>query len=128
MIDILGYYTRRAHTFRPLRDQELALLLNRRVDIVSLVRTVWEIIVGHVVNFMLLQKFWCDNPWTIWDHFIHPSAMTHGLCTLCPRQNSQSFPLVCFRVSGYTDNKICLWKGLLGLFELSHVTGTNVHQ
>lgn len=80
--DILGDDSRRAHTLRPLRDQELALLLDRRVNVITLVRAVRKIVVGNIINFVLLEEFGCHDPRAVLNDLVDPLAVADGLCAL----------------------------------------------
>jgi hypothetical protein len=33
-------------------------------------------VVGNVVDLALLEKLWCDDPWSVRDNFICPFAVT----------------------------------------------------
>jgi hypothetical protein len=50
---LLGDDARCAEALGPLGDQEHASLFDRPVDVVALVRAIWKIVVGHVVDVVL---------------------------------------------------------------------------
>lgn len=110
-----------ANTLRPLGDQELALRLDRLVDIIALVRLVRQIVVRDIIDLMLGQKLRGNNPWAIGNNLVHPLAMPNGLCALGTAEHSETLTLMRFFVASDTDNQVHFGESLLGLLELSHV-------
>ena len=118
---VLSNDTSCADTLSTLRNKKFALLLDRFIDIVAFVSTIWLVIMRNVVDIMLCKELWRDDPRAVRDNLIHPLAVSDRLCTLSPGQNGQAFALVGFSVTRDADEETGLWKGGLGLFELPHV-------
>lgn len=58
-----------------LCNQELTLPLDRGVDVVAFVRSVWNIVVGNVVNLVVLEEVWGHDPGAVLDDLIYPFAV-----------------------------------------------------
>lgn len=110
-----------ADTLCPLGDQELALCLDRLVDIIALVGLVRQVVVRDIVDLMLGQKLRGNNPWAIRNNLVHPFAMPNGLCALGTTEHGQTLTLMCFFIASNTDNQVHFGESLFGLLELSHV-------
>lgn len=73
---VLGDYTCGADALGSLCHQEFPFFLNRGVDVVSFVGTVWQVIVSNVVYLMLFQEVRGDDPGAIGNNLVNPFAMT----------------------------------------------------
>ena len=111
-------------TLRPLGNQELSLSLDRSIDIIAFGRTVWKIVMRHVVDLMLVDKLGCHNPRAAGNHFIYPFAVSNCLRSFRTAQNRHTLPVKSFLVTRNTDDEMYIRECLFGLFKLSHVTGT----
>lgn len=77
---------------------------------------------SNVVDLMLGEELRRHDPGTIGNDLINPLAVTDSFRTLGTAENSQAFSHVCLFVAGDADNQIRVREGLLGLFQLSHVS------
>jgi hypothetical protein len=110
-----------ADTFCSLCDKELASSFDGLVNVVALVRAVRKIIVSHIIELVLVEKFGGNNPWAILDYLIDPFAVAESFGTLSGRHHSQTLALVCFVVACDSNDECCVRESLLGLLELTHV-------
>ena len=120
--DILGDNTSGAHTLGTFCHQKFALLLDRLIDIVAFACTIWFIVMSNIVDAVLGEKFCRDDPGTIRNNFVNPLAMSDSFCTLSTSEDGQAFALVGLCITRHTNKEIGLWKGVLCLLELPHVT------
>lgn len=111
-----------ADTFRSLSNEELASLLYGLIDIVTLVCAVRDVIVGDVVEAVHFKELWGDDPWAVFDYFVYPFAVSHGLGALLGRHDCQPLALVGLTVAGDAYNEGCVGEGLLRLLKLAHVS------
>lgn len=110
-----------AYALGTLRDQELALLLDGLIDVIAFVSTVWYIVVSYVVDLVLFEKFWSDDPGTVGKNLVHPFAMSDCLCSLSTGKHCQTFALVGLGIPSHANEEIGVWERSLCLFELAHV-------
>lgn len=111
----------RADTLSALSYEELASLLDGLVNVVSLVRAIWNIVVCYVVEAMQFEKLWSDDPRAVFDDLVHPLTVSHRLGALLGRHDGQSLAHVGIIVAGDAHDESCVGKGFLRLFKLAHV-------
>jgi hypothetical protein len=105
-----------------LSDQELALLLDRGVDVVALSSAVGKIVVSNVVDLVLREELRGNDPRAARNNLINPLAVTDSLRALSAAENRQALAKMCLLITSNADDEIRIRESLLRLLELSHVT------
>lgn len=113
-------------TFRSLSNEELASLLYGLIDVVSLVCAVRDVIVGDIVEAVLFEELWGDDPRAIFNYFVDPFAVSHGLGALLCRHDRQPLALVGLIVASDAYDEGRIGEGLLRLLKLAHVSSDPV--
>lgn len=112
----------RADTLSALSYKKLASLLDGLVNVVSLVRAIWDIVVCNVVEAMQFEKLWSHDPRAVFDDLVHPLTVSHRLSALLGRHDGQSLAHVGIIVAGDAHDESCVGEGFLRLFKLAHVS------
>lgn len=115
-----------ADTLRSLRNEKLAGLLYGLIDVVSLVCAIRDVIVGDIVEAVLFEELWGDDPWAVFNHFVYPFAVSHGLGALLCRHDRQPLALVGLTVASDAYDEGRVGEGLLRLLKLAHVSSNPV--
>lgn len=79
-----------------------------------------------VVEFMFFQELSRHEPRTIGNDLVDPFAVAEGLRALGAAKNSEAFSFMRLVVAGDAHDEVDIREGLLGLFELAHVTTESV--
>ena len=120
---VLGDDVRGTNTFCPLRNQELARRLDRRVNIIALISTIRQIVMSHIVDLVFLHKLRRigDDPRAILYHLINPFAVPYALGALLARKDCETLPSMRLFVTCHADNEVRVWENRFRLLQLSHV-------
>jgi hypothetical protein len=123
---LLGDDACRTDPLCSLGYQELARFLDRSIYIVSLIRTVRDVIVSHVVYLILFHESRRirDDPRAVLNDLINPFTMPHALGAFLSREHSKALPSMCLLISSDADNQVHVGERKLGLLQLTHVSLT----
>lgn len=85
---------------------------------------IWLLVVRHIIDVILLYECSVDDPRSIRDNLVHPTAMSDCFATFCELHNTLELMLFDLFVVVHTNEEVHIREGKLCLAQLQRVAET----